>query len=405
MRKPLAVIVGAGVAGLSAAWWLNRIGWRSVVVERAANLRAGGYMMSLSGPGYEAARRMGLLERLERVRHPGGESIYFDKRGRELLRLRHRDFLKDFPYFVLRRSDLVKALAEITQADCDLRLSTEVVELELGDDKAGVILSDGSAVAADLIIAADGVGSDMRRKLFAADLEVKKPLGYRFSAYEVPDTLAPQADFLAYAAPGRISEFYRLSEGRLAVLHVWIRPSPVREASSSAFDELSEVFRDDHRNVRDIIAAGACEERPRLIDDMMLVEAPVWSRGRVVLVGDAAHCITLISGQGAGMAMTGAAVLADEIGKNRNIHEALAAYEARMRGPIGRLQQRSRNIARWFVPHSTLGFHLRNLVLRSMPGWMLARYFRRSLESEILASNISDSGIPSDPRSTGRSER
>ena len=396
MTERLAVIVGAGVAGLSAAWWLNRIGWRTVVIERAPNLRAGGYMMSLSGPGYETARRMGLLGRLEQVRQPGGKSIYFDKHGRELLRLRHRDFLKDVPYLVLRRSDLVKALAEITENNCDLRLSTEVAHMEPGSEKVAVTLSDGNMIEAELVVAADGVGSNTRRKMFAPDSEVKKPLGYRFAAYDVPDTLAPHADFLAYAAPGRISEFYRLSEGRLAALHVWTRPAPVREASPSAFDELSEVFSDDHRNVQDIIAAGAGEGRPLLIDDMMLVEASVWSRGRVVLAGDAAHCITLISGQGAGMAMTGAAVLAEEIGKRGDIDDALVAYEARMRGPIGRLQQRSRNIARWFVPNSPLSFHLRNMILRGLPGWMLARYFRRSLESELLASNFSEAGISDD---------
>ncbi|MPZ54965.1 MAG: NAD(P)-binding protein [Rhizobiales bacterium] len=390
MRQPLAVIVGAGVAGLSAAWWLNRIGWQSLIIERAANLRAGGYMMSLSGPGYEVARRMGLMERLQQVRHRSSESIYFDKHGRELLRLRHREFLKEFSYLVLRRGDLVKALAEMTRADCDLRLSTEVARTELWGDRVGVTLSDGSAIEADLVIAADGVSSTVRREMIAADSDVMKPLGYRFAAYDVPDTLAPNADFLSYAAPGRISEFYKLSKGRLAALHVWSRPSPTRQGPPSAFDELADVFRDDHLNVRNIIAAGSREERPLLIDDMMLVEAPVWSRGRVVLTGDAAHCITLISGQGAGMAMTGAAVLADEIGRNENVRQALIAYEARMRGPIGRLQNRSRNIARWFVPHSVIGFHLRNFALRNMPSRMLARYFRRSLESEILASNLSD---------------
>jgi 2-polyprenyl-6-methoxyphenol hydroxylase-like FAD-dependent oxidoreductase len=308
--------------------------------------------------------------------------------------LRHRDFLKDFPYLVLRRGDLVKALAEITESDGDLCLSTEVTQLESGDGKVGVTLSDGRTIEADLVVAADGVGSAVRRKIFAPDAGVTKPLGYRFAAYDVPDTLAPHADFLAYAAPGRISEFYRLSEGRLAALHVWTQPAPAREASSSTFDELNEVFRDDHSNVRDIIAAGSREERPPLVDDMMLVEAPSWSRGHVVLAGDAAHCITLMSGEGAGMAMTGAAVLAEEIGRSGSIQEALGAYEARMRVPIGRLQQRSRNIARWFVPHSAFSFHLRNMMLRRMPGWMLARYFRRSLESESLASNFNQAGIP-----------
>ena len=393
MTKPLALIVGAGVAGLSAAWWLNRIGWRCIVVERAASLRAGGYMMSLSGPGYEAARRMGLLESLERIRHSGGESVYHDRHGRELLRLRHREFLKDFPYLVLQRGNLVKMLAEMTGAESEIRLSTEVAHVSSGSDVVSATLSDGSTIEADLFIGSDGVNSATRRMLIGPDADIMTPLGYRFAAYDVPDTLGPDANFLSYAAPGRISEFYKLSDGRLAALHVWSRPSKDL-ASMSSFDELEQVFGDDHRNVRDIIAAGAREQQPALIDDMMLVEAPVWSRGRMVLAGDAAHCITLISGQGAGMAMTGAAVLAEEIARHENIRDALCAYETRMRRPVAKLQERSRKIARWFVPHSAFGFHFRNFVLRNMPSRMLANYFRRSFESEVLASNLDEAATP-----------
>ena len=60
MTRPLALIVGAGVAGLTAAWWLDRAGWRSIIVERAPDLHDGGYMMGLSGQGYATACRMGL---------------------------------------------------------------------------------------------------------------------------------------------------------------------------------------------------------------------------------------------------------------------------------------------------------------------------------------------------------
>lgn len=88
------------------------------------------------------------------------------------------------------------------------------------------------------------------------------------------------------------------------------------------------------------------------------------------------------------MAMSGAAVLAEEIGKGDGLSAALAAYEQRMRGPIERLQSRSRNIARWFVPHSPAAFHLRNFVLRQMPRRMLANYFRRSVQSEIFAAQM-----------------
>ena len=62
-----ALIVGAGIAGLATAWWLERAGWDVLVVERAPGFRAGGYMIDFFGPGHEVARRMGLLPALERI--------------------------------------------------------------------------------------------------------------------------------------------------------------------------------------------------------------------------------------------------------------------------------------------------------------------------------------------------
>ena len=107
-----------------------------------------------------------------------------------------------------------------------------------------------------------GNDSATRRHVVASDADVMKPLGYRFAAYDVPDALAPGADFLAYAAPGRISEFYKLSEGRLAALHVWRGHMSAGAVPPPAFEELTNVFQGDHEIVLNCIAAGFREERP-----------------------------------------------------------------------------------------------------------------------------------------------
>src|SRR5690606_28837768 len=96
-----AIVIGAGVAGLAAAWWLHRIGWRVTVLERAAARRAAGYMTGVSGPGLEIARRMALIPKREAAACVVNENVYRDTRGRELLRLRYREFLKDLPYVAL----------------------------------------------------------------------------------------------------------------------------------------------------------------------------------------------------------------------------------------------------------------------------------------------------------------
>ncbi|OYX86390.1 MAG: 2-polyprenyl-6-methoxyphenol hydroxylase, partial [Azorhizobium sp. 32-67-21] len=98
-----------------------------------------------------------------------------------------------------------------------------------------------------------------------------------------------------------------------------------------------------------------------------------------------AHCLTLISGQGAGMALTSAAILADALGRAA-VPEALAEHEARLRPSIARLQDRSRKMAGMFVPRSPVAFELRNLFMRYVPRKWIGRYFVNAVNAEILAA-------------------
>lgn len=221
--------------------------------------------------------------------------------------------------------------------------------------------------------------------MFGQDSDCVKSLGYRFAAYDVDGgSMSLGDDFLAYAAPGRISEFYSLGEGRLAALQVW-RSTGARVALPP-FTELREAFPDDHRQVQDVMSRAEQGGAPPVLDDLAIVELDRWSSGRTVLIGDSAHCFSSISGQGAGMAMTGACILAEELVKAATVETALAAYEKRMRGPALRLQARSRSVAKWFVPRTAFGFGLRNLILRNMPAAMLRKYLRKSVQSDVLAA-------------------
>jgi 2-polyprenyl-6-methoxyphenol hydroxylase-like FAD-dependent oxidoreductase len=381
---PLAIIAGAGVAGMSAAWWLDKIGWRVIVVERARDLRDGGYMMGLSGPGLATARAMGLLPRLEAVARRIDENVYLDRNGRELLRLRFRDFLGELPFVALKRTDLVQAIRDALPSAVEIRLGTTVTDV--ADREGGVTarLSDGGEIAADLLVAADGFRSWHRQHRFGPDQQFFKPLGYRFATYELADTLVLGSDFLSYAEPGRLSEYYTLADGRLAALHVWRSRDVGAVAPERRWPVLNEALAGSNERVLRMAAAAQAEAMP-VVDDLTLVEMPTWSSGRVVLLGDAAHCLTLISGQGAGISMASAQILAEELDRGP-IDAGLAAHEQRLRPAIVQLQQRSRKMAAWFIPQGAFAFHMRNAVLRHMPRRWLGRYFLNSIRSEIVAT-------------------
>ncbi|WP_158659304.1 FAD-dependent monooxygenase [Paracoccus denitrificans] len=110
---------------------------------------------------------------------------------------------------------------------------------------------------------------------------------------------------------------------------------------------------------------------------------PRWSRGRVLLLGDAAHCLTPVSGQGAGVALATAEMLGMALQECASLPKALALHEARLRPVIGRLQACSREMASVFIPQSPFAFRLRNLVMRRMPKKWLGRYLSGTMRSEM----------------------
>lgn len=379
-----AVIAGAGIAGLSAAWWLARAGWAVTAVERAPSLRSGGYMLGLSGPGYEVAARMGLLPRLEALSRDVHENVFVDRRGRAVLRLSYRELMAELSWLTVTRTELASALADAVAGSAEIRFSTTVSEFREDAEGVGVSLSDGTSLRADLLIGADGIHSAMRARLFGDESGFAGHLGYRVAAFDAPDALSLGGTFLSFVEPGRICEIYRLDAERLATLYIWRSAAldPVPAGDRRAV--LREAFRDAHPDATALIEAMPDGDEP-FLDTMTQIEMPSWSKGRVVLIGDAAHCLTLVSGQGAGMAMASAGILAEELSA-ADVPTALARHEARLRPAVARLQARSRATAKWFVPGTRFGFAFRNAVMSRMPRRLLNWYVLRGIRSEILSA-------------------
>ena len=114
-------------------------------------------------------------------------------------------------------------------------------------------------------------------------------------------------------------------------------------------------------------------------DDVVQVEATRWSEGRVVLLGDAAGCVSLLAGQGASLAVYGGYVLAQELARSgEDVEGALRRYEARVRPLVAERQKTGRRSKSWFLPRTWLGRWLRDgvteVVVRSPLAPLIGRY-------------------------------
>ena len=384
MQDKTALIVGSGVGGMAAAWWLLKHGWHPIVLEKNPAIRTDGYMLGLSGLGYTIAGEMGLMPELREKHRPIHENVYFGRDGRELWRAKYQELLGHQDWITLSRTDLVHTLRQALPQDLDLRFGTSVTAIEEDENGITATLSDGSTCRTALLIGADGARSTIRRLHFGPDSDFVRPLGYRFAGFQLQDTLGLGHDFLSFAEPGRLTEFYTLSEGRLATLYAWKTEDHGYVTPEDRLRTLREAYSDAHETALHYIDS-LVDDSTLYFDNLELVEMPRWSSGRVVLLGDAAHCLTLISGQGAGMAITSAKALAEELSE-RSVPEALAGHEKRLRPAIEQLQARSRKIAPLFIPSTNRSFAMRNFVMRHAPKKLLGWYLSRSIRAEALSA-------------------
>jgi 2-polyprenyl-6-methoxyphenol hydroxylase-like FAD-dependent oxidoreductase len=114
------------------------------------------------------------------------------------------------------------------------------------------------------------------------------------------------------------------------------------------------------------------------------VVAPRWSAGRIVLLGDACQCVSLLAGQGASMAMAGAYVLAEELAQADDVERALWRYQRRVQPSIVTRQASGRNIAAWFVPRGPVRLAVRDLFMRLSTWRPVARVLRRQLAGDRI---------------------
>lgn len=389
LQNQRILISGGGIAGLTLAYWLKRFGFTPVVVESAPHNRLDGYMIDFLGPGYTVAERMQILQALEteQSRYKIDELLFVNAKNKKtgsLKTSRMRELLSQ-RYFNLLRSGLERCIYDQVKNECDIRFETTIKDIKDGKDGIEVTFSRGQAETFDLLAGADGLRSNTRRLVFGPDEQFERFMGYYTSAFTVDNFIGQDRLFLSYTEPGRQAGIYDAGAGHLATFFIYRSPEILPHMhQNEKKQQLKEAFRGLNWYIPEILRRMELTE-DFYFDAVSQIELEQWHRGRTVLLGDAAQAVSLISGQGASLAMAGAYILAGELKKaGGDYSQAFAAYQQIMQPEIRRKQKMARDFAGSFVPESGFGLFLRNLFtnLMSVPlvsDYLVNRYFNDKL--------------------------
>ena len=357
-QRRSAVIVGAGVAGLSAAHALKRAGYMVDVYEQAAALEPRGAALSLWPNAQEALGRIGMLEPILSIGAPINALSIIMASGEPL----SKPMSLPQAGLIVARTDLQRALSEhLTET---LHLGLEVIDL-LGDPAAPSVMVDGQTVRADLVVDAGGLHSRI------ADRLIGNPAYFRGAAgvVAIADSAdaAPPSCGVEYLGTGERAGLMPLSGNRS---YWWFMCNQTDPAAEIALDEIGRRTRNWPAALKFAIAHTRNESAHHVAVFARRKPSRL-GRGNVICVGDAAHAMDPNQGQGACQALEDAAVLG-ALAKNIEPQEILPAFERVRRARVRMIVDRS---AFWsHAAHgSTIVQKLVRGLVRLTPSGMLER--------------------------------
>ncbi len=371
-RDPI-VVVGAGIGGLAAAAALRRVGRPVVVLERADAMREIGAALSLGVNAMTALRSLGLADAVRRAGAPVSVVEIRDREGRSLCRVDTADLARrrGVPIVLVHRADLQRVLAEAAGSDV-VRLGADCADVR--PDEAGVTvrLADGAEIRGAGVVGADGIRSAVRRAL--GDRTEPRYAGYTCWRGVAPWAV-PEGVGVEVWGRARRFGFAPLPGGRT----YWYatRNAPQDEAERGVRkDEVLAEFDGWHAPVRDLIEAT---DAGVLLRHDILDRPPsrAWGRGRVTLLGDAAHAMTPNLGQGACQAIEDAVVLARSLAATGDVAAAFRAYEAARMPRTAAIVRESWRVGRAGQLGGRVPCALRDLAMRCTPSWVPRRSFER----------------------------
>jgi 2-polyprenyl-6-methoxyphenol hydroxylase-like FAD-dependent oxidoreductase len=386
------LISGAGIAGLTTAYWVRRYGFTPTIVERAPSLLTGGYKIDVRGSALQVLTRMDIHDDVVAASTDMQGALLVDGAGNVINKMTGDEFghrVGDDLEIV--RGTLCQILMDRI-VDADFLFGDSIQAISQSSDGVRVEFTNNSPREFDLVIGADGLHSNVRRLVFGDESRFVRDLGLYLCVYSVPNYLNLDRMEMQYSELGRIAA-------------IWSSRGDVNAKACFGFSAPSVHVdlrdRAQHQQVLTNVYKGIGWEVPRLLEMMPTasdyyfdIAAQIcmahWCQGRIALAGDAGYCASPMSGQGTSLALIGAYVLAGELAAAAGAYRAaFHQYEEEMR-PFIMLNQalglksaelmrskEKKNVSAWLFEQ----------IMRIAPGRMIQFFINRSTRRIHQAAN------------------
>ncbi len=392
------LISGAGIAGLTAAYWFSKFGFEVTVVEVASALRDEGYLIDFHSEGRQLARVMGIEKALDTKNDFLDKIEFLGSKNQAISSFKINELAFLFNqtntyYRPVMRGDLERLLFEALPQSVEVVFGDSIEKINNSSESVALEFKSGKKESFGLLVGADGIHSNTREMIFGDESQFLHPLGsYIFIArlknveidLERSVKMQIEINSYTYAIP--------TENGEVIVVIGMATDEPLDVVRKNGREILTKHFENSNTLASKII--------PHITDDVFLfvdevaqVRMSEWHKNRVVLIGDAASCPTLLSGQGALIAMTQGYVLAHELKNNKlDPEKALKNYQNFMQPVLKSKMEEGQKVAGFFLPKNKWQKQWMNFAF----SLMRFKFFVRLFMSPFLKPTIFDKKYPLD---------
>lgn len=332
------LISGASFAGLTTAYWMNKIGYQVTVVEIGESLKMGGTPVDIKDETVDIVKRMGLFEQIKAHRI-GPEKWEFKNADDQSENTVVLEKLPDNA-FEIERDVLLNMLFELIKDEVNFIFKNSVESLHEKKDWVEVTFKDGTPKHFDLVFGCDGIHSTVRRLCFGEESQYAHFLGQYFSIAISDKLLVEEGSYQMYSELNKGFGLYAY-HNKTDIIFTFRSEKEIsydyrnqKQMKQIAFDQMKGMGWRASELKEELL-----NSKSFYFDKFCQIKMPSWTKGRIALVGDAGYCASPAAGMGGSLAIIGATALADALEKqNGNFELAFKEYNKDLRPFIDEVQ-------------------------------------------------------------------